>query len=116
MSEPWEIDPTDPDGEDAGAKGGAVSGDSKGDTTLPPPLQPSPPLPPDINRTNQFEPTGGTSIAYPPEDDGEMSYMNLDEMEFDPDDIPLLTDFMNEEDKETALDKTLRSLKINIKS
>ena len=95
MTEPWEIDPTDPDGEGAGA--------------LPPPLQP----PPDIDRTNPFEP-GGTSTPYPPEDNGEvieLGDMNLDEMEFDPDDIPLLTDFMSEEDKTSAVDKTLRFIK-----
>ena len=86
----------------------AVGGDSAGDTTLPPPLQP----PQDVDRTNPFEPTGGTSTPYPPPDDGgediELSNMNLDEIEFDPDDIPLLTDFMNAEDKATGLDTTLR--------
>ena len=109
MTEPWEIDPTT-EGEGAGAEGGAVGGDSAGDTTLPPPLQP----PPDIDRTNPFEPTGGTSTPYPPGDDGEdieLSNINLDEMEFDPDDIPLLTDFMSEEDKASAVDKTLRFIK-----
>ena len=39
MATPWEIDPTDPDGDrdGAGAEGGAMGGDSAGDTTLPPP-------------------------------------------------------------------------------
>ena len=113
-SESWEIDPTDPDDEGAGAEDGAVGGDSAGEITLPPPPQ----LPPDIDTTNPFEPTGGTSTPYPSDDideEIEMTNMDLDEMEFDPDDIPLLTDFMTEEDKETALDKPFGSLKINIK-
>ena len=110
MSEPWEIDPTDPDGDGAGSERGAVGRESAGDTTLPPPPQP----PPDIDRTNPFEPTGGTSTPYPPEDiDEEIELTNMarDEIEFDPDNIPLLTDFMTEEDKEAALDKTLRFIK-----
>ena len=111
MTEPWEIDPTKTDTDGAGAEGGAVGGDSAGDTNLPPPLQP----PPDDDRTNPFEPTGGTSTPYPPPDDGgegiELSNMNLDEIKFDPDDIPPLTDFTNAEDKATVLDKTLRFIK-----
>ena len=110
MTEPWGIDPTDPDRDGAGAEGGAVGEDSAGDTSLPPPLQP----PQDVDRTNPFEPTGGTSTPYPPEDNGEdieLSNMNLDEMEFDPDDIPLLTDFTDAEAKQTALNKTLRFIK-----
>ena len=48
MSTPGEIDPTtttDRDG--AGAEGGAMGGDSAGDSTLPPPLQPQEPGPTD---------------------------------------------------------------------
>ena len=60
-------------------------------------------------------PTSGTSTPYPPPDDGgkeiELRNMNLDEIEFDPDDIPLLTDFTNAEDKATVLNKTLRFIK-----
>ena len=85
MTEPWEIDPTDPDGDrdGAGAEGGAVGGDSAGDSTLPPSLQP----PEEVDRTNPFEPTGGTSTPYPPPDDAgetiELGYMDLDEWELD---------------------------------
>ena len=46
------FDPTTTDGDGAGAEG-AVSGDSAGDTNLPPPLQP------DIK--NPFQSTGATS-------------------------------------------------------
>ena len=54
MTESWEIDPTNTDGDrdGAGAEGSAVGGDSAGDTTLPPQLQP----PEDIDRTNPFNP------------------------------------------------------------
>ena len=96
MATLWEIDPTDPDGDrdGAGAEGGAMSGDSAGDTTLPPPLQP----PQEVDRTNPFKPTGGTSTPYPPPDDTgeniELSNMTVDEMvsqlseELNSDDIP----------------------------
>ena len=109
MAEPWEIDPTTTDTDGAGTEGGAVGGDSAGDTTLPPPLQPQP----DIDRTNLFEPTGA-STPYPPEDDSkdiELSNMNLDEIEFDPDDIPLLTDFMSEDEKKTRLARAFQFIK-----
>ena len=67
MTEPWEIDPTNTDGDRDGAEGGVAGGDSAGDTTLPPPLQP----PQDIDRTNPLIPTGGTSTPYPPDNTGE---------------------------------------------
>ena len=111
VTEPWEIDPTNPDGEGAGAEGGAVGGGSAGDTTLPPPLQPTQ----DVDRTNPFEATWGTSTPYPPPDDSgeliELGDMNLDEMELDADDIPLLTGFTDADEKETVLNKTLRFIK-----
>ena len=95
MTEPWEIDPTDPTRDGAGAEDGAVGGDSAGDTTLPPPLQ----SPQDIDRTNPFNPTGGTSTPYPPPDDGgetiELSNMNVDEMELTTDEERLLEGFTN---------------------
>ena len=83
----FDFDPTTkPEGEGAG---GAVGGDSAGDTNLLPPLKP--PQQPDI--TNPFEPTGATSTPYKsPGDDGEeieLSNMNLDEYDFNPDDMPL---------------------------
>ena len=111
MALPWDIDPTESGGDrdGAGAEGGSMGGDSAGDTTLPPPLQP----PEDIDRTNPFNPTG-VSTPYPPEDTGEameMANMPLDEEDFDPDDIPLLTDFQSAEDKKKALDKTFRLIK-----
>ena len=111
MASPWEIDPTDPGHRDvAGAEGGAMGGDSAGDSTFPPPLQP----PEEIDRTNPFQPTG-SSTPYPPPDDGgeamEMSNMPLEETEFDPDDIPLLEEFMNVDEKKTVLDKALRFIK-----
>ena len=116
MTEPWEIDPTDPDRDGADRDGdgaGAMGGDSAGDTTLPPQLQP----PQDIDRTNPFNPTGGTSTPYPiPDVEGEeieLTNMALDELGFN-DDIPLLTsitEFTSEEDKQTILDKTLRFIK-----
>ena len=89
MTEPWDIDPTDPGRQGAGAEGGAVGGDSASDT-LPPPLQP----PTDIDRTNPFNPTCGTSTPYPPDDTGEnikLYNMPLNEL-FDPDDIPDVTE------------------------
>ena len=69
------FDPTTTEGEGAGAAGGAVGGDSRGDITLPPPPQP----PPDIDGTNPFEPTGGTSTPYPPpgDDNEEIELTNL---------------------------------------
>ena len=96
MATPVEFDPTYPEGnrDGAGAEGGAMGGDSAGDSTLPPPLQPTE----EIDRTNPFQPTGGTSTPYPPPDDGgeamEMSHMPLDEWELDPDDIPRLEEFI----------------------
>ena len=99
------------DDDGAGAEGGATGGDSAGDTALPPPLQP----PEDIDRTNPFEPTGGTSTPYPPPDDGgeaiEMAHMPLDEEEFDGDDIPLFTDFTSADEKKTVLDRARRFIK-----
>ena len=41
----------------------------------------------------------------------ELGDMNLDEMEFDADDIPLFTDFTSGEDKQKTLNKTLRFIK-----
>ena len=109
MTEPWEIDPTEPDRDGAGAEGGAMGGDSAGDTTLPPPLQP----PEEIDRTNPFNPTGA-STPYPSEDTGEtieLGDMNLDEWEMDPADIPLLTEFINADEKKTVLDRARRFIK-----
>ena len=111
MSEPWEIDPTNPDGEGAGAEGGAVGGDSAGDTTIPPPLQP----PQDIDRTNSLEPTGGTLTPYPPEDTSET--IEFDKMPFDelldPDDIPTVTnvDYIDEDEQERIIEKGKRFIK-----
>ena len=34
MTEPWEVDPTKDDRDGAGAEGGAMGGDSAGDSTL----------------------------------------------------------------------------------
>ena len=77
-----------------------TGGDSAGDTNLPPPLQP----PQEVDRTQPFQP-GATSTPYqPPGDDGEeieLSNLDLDEMEFDPNDIiPLFTDIMSEDKKQ----------------
>ena len=113
MATPGEIDPTYPDGDrgGAGAEGGATGGDSAGDSTLPPPLQP----PEEIDRTNPFNPTGGTSTPYPPPDDGgeatEMSHINLYVWELAPDDIPSLGEFMNVDEKKTVLDRARRFIK-----
>ena len=116
MATPWEIDPTDPDGDrdGTGAKGGAVGGDSAGDTTLPPPIQP----PEDINRTNPFEPTGGTSTPYPPPDDTgeniELSNFNIDELEFDPDDIPIPiteVDYVDADERTRIIERGKRFIK-----
>ena len=110
MATPGEFDPTYPEGDrdGAGAEGGAMGGDSAGDSTLPPPLQP----PEEIDRTNPFQPTGGTSTPYrPPGVAGEameMSHMNLNEWELDPDDIPRLTVFINAEEKKKVLDRAIR--------
>ena len=83
------FDPTKTTDEGAGAEGGAVGGDSAGDTNLPPPLQP----PPHIDRTNPYEPTGGTSTPKPPRDiDEEIELTNwtFEHGELNFDDIPPL--------------------------
>ena len=112
MATPWDIDPTDPegdrDGDGAGAEGGAMGGDSAGDTTLPPPPQP----PEDIDRTNPFKPTGA-STPYPPEDTGEtieLSDMDIYEIWLNPDDFPLLTDFTSPDEKKTVIERAHRFL------
>ena len=105
MASPGEIDPTDPGRDGAGAEGGAVGGDSAGDSTLPPPLQP----PEDIDKTNPFQPQG-SSTPYPSHDSGEaieLATMNLDEVGVPPDEVPLLEDFLND-DQEKAIDETNR--------
>ena len=92
MASPWEIDPTDPGRDGAGAEGGAVGGDSAGDSTLPPPQ--------DIDRTNPFQPQG-SSTPYSSHDSGEaieLANMNLDE-------VPLLFD---SDDQQRAIDDTNR--------
>ena len=104
MSTPWEIDPTEPNRD--GAEGGAAGGDSAGDSNLPPPLQP----PEDIDRTNPFQPTGA-STPYPPEDTGEtieLSTMDLNELDVAPDEVPLLSAFLDAEDQQKAIDDTNR--------
>ena len=111
----FDFDPTTTtESEGAGAEG-AVGEDSAGDTNLPPPLQP--PQRPDI--TNPFQPTGATSTPYktPGDDAEEIELSNLDpeNTDFDPDDIPLLTDFMSENEIETAIDKTRRLIKDKFK-
>ena len=125
MSETWEIDPTNPDGESAGAKGGAVGGDSAGDTTLPSPLRP----PQDVDRTNPLEPTGGTSTPYPPPDDGgetiELGNINpnendhddevIDDNEFDDDDLTNLLKCFGEEQQTSWVDKTINFIKAKYK-
>ena len=106
MTTPGEIDPTEPNRDGAGAAGGAMGGDSAGDSTLPPPLQP----PEDIDRTNPFQPTGA-STPYPTGDTGEMielSNMNLHEIDVPPDEVPLLSDFLNSDDQQKAIDDTNR--------
>ena len=112
MATPWDIDPTDPgDRDGAGAGAGAMGRDSAGDTTLPPPPQP----PEEIDRTNPFEPTRGTSTPYPPPDDGgeamEMAHMPLDETEFNEDDVLLLEEFINADEKKTRVEKTVQFIK-----
>ena len=109
MSTPWEIDPTTTDRDGAGAAGGAMSGDSAGDSTLPPPLKP----PEDIDRTNPFQPTGA-STPNPPEDTGEtteLSNMDLDEIGVPPDEVPLLTDFLDSNNQQEEIDKTNQLIK-----
>ena len=89
MTEPWEVDPTDPDRDGAVAEGGAMGGDSAGDTTLPPPLQP----PHNIDRNNPFNPPDGTSTPCPSDnvdEEIELTNMSLDELGFS-DDVSLLT-------------------------
>ena len=105
MASPGEIDPTEPGRDGAGAEGGAVGGDSAGDSTLPPPLQP----PEDIDRTNPFQPQG-SSTPYPSHDSGEaieLATMNLDEVDVPPDEVPLLADFLTD-DEQKAIDETNR--------
>ena len=106
MASPGEIDPTEPGRDGAGTEGGAVGGDSTGDSTLPPPLQP----PQDIDRTNPFQPQG-SSTPYPSHDSGEaieLATMNLDEVGLPPDEVPLLSDFLDPDDQQKAIDETNR--------
>ena len=98
------------DDDDNDDEGGATGGDPVGDSTLPPPLQP----PQEIDRTNPFQPTRGTSTPRPPPDDGgeaiEMANMDSDEEEFDGDDTSLLTGFRNANEK-TRLDEAKQFIK-----
>ena len=106
MATPGEIDPTEPGRDGAGTEGGAVGGDSAGDSTLPPPLQP----PDDIDRTNPFLPQG-SSTPYPSHDSGEaieLATMNLEEMGLPPDEVPLLSDFLDPDEQQKAIDETNR--------
>ena len=110
MATPWEIDPTGPADRD-GAGAGAMGGDSAGDSTLPPPLQPSE----GIDSTNPFQPTRSTSTPYPPPyDDGEtieMTHMgDENDDESDDENIPLLTGFRNESER-TKLEAVLKRIK-----
>ena len=113
MSTPWEIDPTEPARDGAGAEGGAMGGDAAGDSNLPPPLQP----PEDIDRTNPFQPPGA-STPYPPEDTGEeIELSGLPDEEADAflgrDHIPSVTevDFFDEEEREKQLERVKRFIK-----
>ena len=86
-----------------------MGGDSACDSTLPPPLQP----PEDIDRTNPFQPPGA-STPYPPEDTGEtieLSNMDLDEIGVSPDEVPLLTNFLDSNAQQEEIDKTQRLIK-----
>ena len=101
MASPWEIDSKEPGRDGAGAVGG---GDSAGDSTLPPPLQP----PEDIDRTNPFQPQG-SSTPYPSHDGGEaieLATMNLNGVDLPPDEVPLLTAFLDPDDQQKAIDDT----------
>ena len=105
MASPGEIDPTEPGRDGAGAEGGAVGGDSAGDFTLPPPLQP----PQDIDKTNPFQPQR-SSTPYPSHDSGEaieLATMNFDEFDLPPDEVPLLEDFLSD-NQQRAIDDTNR--------
>ena len=111
MSTPWEIDPTVPDRDGAGAEGGAVGGDSAGDSNLPPPLQPQE----DRERPNPFQPTGA-STSYPPDDGGEaieLSNMPNEEVTafLGPDYIPTVIDYVDEEERENWVKKVKRFIK-----
>ena len=112
MSTPWEIDPTEPDRDGAGAEGGAMGGDAAGDSNLPPPLQP----PEEIDRTNPFQPTG-TSTPYPSDsvdEQIELANMALDEGDVTFETIPLIidkTDFTSAESKERTIHKITRFIK-----
>ena len=103
------FDPTTTDTDGAGASAeGAVGGDSAGDTTLPPPLQP--------DATNPFEPTGATSTPYKTaRDDYESIEMsNMDYNEYD-DSMPLLEKIVSESDRETAIERTKRFIRDKLK-
>ena len=60
---------------------------------------------------SHLEPTGATSTPFKtPGDDGEdieLSNLDPENTDFDPDNVPLLTDFMTEIEKETVVDKTI---------
>ena len=103
MSTPGDIDPTEPGRDGTGAEGG-VGGDSAGDSTLPPPLQP----PEDIDRTNPFQPQGSSTL-YPSHDGGEaieLATMDLNEFDVPPDEVPLLADFLDPDEQQKEIDAT----------
>ena len=111
MASPWEIDPTEPNRDGAGAANGAVGGDSAGDSNLPPPLQAQG----DSDKTNPFPPTGD-STSEPHNDGGEtieLSNMNLNEVNLAPDEVPLLQDFLDQEDHQKAIDDAMKLFKDN---
>ena len=103
MSTPWEIDPTVPDRDGAGAEGGAVGGDSAEETQE------------DRERPNPFQPTGA-STSYPPDDGGEaieLSNMPNEEVTafLGPDYIPTVIDYVDEEERENWVKKVKRFIK-----
>ena len=109
MSTPWEIDPTTPDRDGAGAEGGAMGGDAAGDSNLPPPLQ----RPEDIDRTNPFEP-GGTSTPYLADSDEQIELANMELDEGGGFDVHLIvhaTDLTSPEDKENILVRARRYIR-----
>ena len=112
MSTPGEIDPTEPNR--AGAEGGAMVGDSAGDSKLPPPLQPQEdrdrpnPFPPIEDSTPSSQDAGGETI--------ELSNIPTEEATsfvLGPDHIPSVTevDYVDEAEKERRLEKVKRFIK-----
>ena len=109
----FDFDPTKNEGKGAGASGGD---DAAGDTQLPPPLPPPPPE--EAETTQPFQPGATSTPASTPYHGGEtieLSTLDTEEIGLSVDDIPLLEDFMNADEKKTRFEKGIKFIKDKFK-